>query len=930
MTKSLRIVLIEDNPVDCARVVQLLEREFADLSVRQIREAVDLDAVVAEGDFDLVLTDYLLPWTDGLAVLRAVKRRWPDVPVLMVTGSGNEEIAIEAIKSGLDDYILKSHKHLARLPAAIRTALERLEQRHRLEEAEVQYHTLFDRMPIGLYRTTARGEFLDVNSALIEMLGYPDRESLLAVGATSLYADPEDQAVWRQMAERAGTVRDFEFRVRRRDGAYIWVRNTARVIYGAGRCVLGYEGSIEDVSERKWAEEVLAERTRQLEAVREAGSEITHELELSTVLGLILRRAAELVGAAGGSVYLWDDATRHLVARARLGLGEWLDDVRLRPGEGVAGTVAARGEGLIVNDYRNSPLARSPFLDHSLATALIAEPLLYRDRILGVMLFSNEGAARRFTPSDSEILKLFAAPAAVAIENARLFGEVTQAKMEWENTFDAAVDMIAVLDNDYRILRANQALARRLGMMPGQIIGRHCYDLFEGCPGRDSGCGFARCVESLRPATEERAIPRTGEVLLQTYSPILNAQGQLAGVVQLSKDVTAHRQLQQQFAHSEKMAALGRLISGVAHELNNPLTGIFGNAQLLMLETRDEETQQRAEVIAGEAERAAKIVRNLLAFARPYRPERRPVRLSTLIEETLALRRYELSVRNIALLVELAPDLPLVLADPHQIQQVLLNLFINAEQAIGGGAGAAIQIGAKPTATRDQVTVRVADNGPGMPPEVVEKVFDPFFTTKKAGQGTGLGLAICYAIVQEHRGRIRAGNRAEGGAWFEFDLPTHAGSATPPAESSAKATPVGVDRGLRILVIDDEDAIGRVVSGALTMVGHQVEVVRDGWQAAEWLRQREYDLVFLDMKMPGIDGKQLYDDVICRKPLPPRVIIMTGDTISQESRAFLERTGLKCVEKPFALESIWDCVRVPGAPPSGTAAGEDTSPLSGD
>ncbi|MCX5733568.1 MAG: response regulator [candidate division NC10 bacterium] len=281
MTKSLRIVLIEDNPVDCARVVELLEREFADLSVRQIREAVDLDAVVAEGDFDLVLTDYLLPWTDGLTVLRAVKRRWPDVPVLMVTGSGNEEIAIEAIKSGLDDYILKSHKHLARLPTAIRTALDRLEQRHRLEEVEVQYHTLFDRVPIGLYRTTARGEFLDVNSALIEILGY------------------------RRLAERAGTVRDFEFRVRRYDGEHIWVRNTARVIRGAGGCVLGYDGSIEDVSERKLAEEVLAERTRQLEAVREAGSEITHELDLSTVLGLILRRAAELVGTADGSVYLW-------------------------------------------------------------------------------------------------------------------------------------------------------------------------------------------------------------------------------------------------------------------------------------------------------------------------------------------------------------------------------------------------------------------------------------------------------------------------------------------------------------------------------------------------------------------------------------------------------------------------------------------------
>jgi two-component system NtrC family sensor kinase len=909
-----RILVIDDNPVDRARILQELGPDFPDLQAQQVADEHGFAGAMEAGEFDVVLCDYALPWTDGLTLLRVIKARWPAAPVIMVTGSGNEEIAIEAIKAGLDDYILKSAKHLARLPSAVRSALDRADQRDRLEEVEARYRTVFDRVPVGLYRATPGGEFLDVNPALVDILGYASRDALMAVHASELYVNPEDRIGWQRKAEQDGLVRHFEVPLRRRDGSIAWLRNSARVVRNLEGRVLCYEGSLEDITERKRAEDALARRMRQLDAIREATQEITCELDLTLLLNLIARRAAELVGGSSGGVFLWDGAVQVIASSAWWGPQRLFEVDRWRLGEGIVGTVAERRQGVVVNDYRASAYARPTSAELASAAAVMAEPLVYGDRLLGVIAVAAEKDERRFSESDRHVLGLFAVQAVVAMENARLFGEISQAKREWENTFNAAADMIAVMDTECRILRVNQALAAHLRTEPAALIGQRCDEVFDGCGSRSGEGAFARCVESGRPVTEEREMRKTGQVWLQTHSPFVDARGRLIGVVQVSKDVTAQRQLQQQLNHTEKMAAMGRLISGVAHELNNPLTAVFGNAQLLMLGATDDVTRQRAEVLISETERAAKIVRNLLTFARPYKPERRPILLDQLIEETLSQRAYDLNVHNITVVRGQAPEAPPVLADPHQIQQVLLNLLINAEQAVSNRAGGEIHVISSVDPAQEWIKVAIADNGPGIAAEILGRIFEPFFTTRQAGKGTGLGLAICYAILREHGGRIRGANRPEGGARFEFELPVHTGAASVPAASptpppTVPPAPGTLAPGKRILVVDDEEAIVRIVAGALAMVGHQVEVAQDGRVAVQKLTAGDFDLVLMDMKLPEFDGERIYEDVIRRKPVPPQVVIMTGDTVNQQTRRFLERTGLRCVEKPFKLEDIWDCVR---------------------
>lgn len=362
-----------------------------------------------------------------------------------------------------------------------------------------------------------------------------------------------------------------------------------------------------------------------------------------------------------------------------------------------------------------------------------------------------------------------------------------------------------------------------------------------------------------------------------------------------------------QLYRQERMATLGQLTSGILHELSNPLTAVLGYARQLLTQPLNTSALVEVEKICREAERAARIVRSLLPLARGAHPEKKAVNLNGLLEVTLDLRRYEWDVNNIEVFLELDSTLPETQADADQLQQVLLNLLLNAEQAILSVRDRGrLHLRTSWDEAARKIFIEVTDDGPGIDPAVLPRIFEPFFTTKLPGEGTGLGLSISQDILSGHDGNLAVRSQPGRGATFTIELPMVNVPAAEPFESPPALTP-GL-RG-RILVVDDESHIVDLVSYILRQDGHEVEITTVPTQALEIARAR-FDLLICDLAMPGLDGEALYCALSeQRSPLAKRILFTTGDLLSRRTSEFLHRTGAPFLAKPFRVEELRQVVR---------------------
>jgi signal transduction histidine kinase/ActR/RegA family two-component response regulator len=441
--------------------------------------------------------------------------------------------------------------------------------------------------------------------------------------------------------------------------------------------------------------------------------------------------------------------------------------------------------------------------------------------------------------------------------------------------------------------------------------------------GQDSGAREE--IQLMRP------VPR---VLERTARPVLDADGKRIGRVEIYRDLTAQRVFQAKLLQTEKLAALGQMVTGVAHELSNPLTSILGYAQRLFLRNQAEGQSDEVRQIFQEAERASAIVRQLLMSARGSRPERRRVSLNQAVSRTIDLQEISLAEAKVTVVLDLDQALPFVLGDAGQLQQVLMNLVGNARQAIEQrGNGGSIRLSTKCIDSGRRAQLEVSDDGPGIPPAIASRIFDPFFTTKPAGIGTGLGLAIVLGIVREHGGEVKVASESGNGAVFSLEFPAApaeqtdvlAMPATGPGQSDRdlgiwRQTALVEQRPLtdpsyasggskRVLVVEDEPTVARLISDVLEDEGFHVDALSDGHEALERAARESFDLVICDMRMPGLDGQHFYETLASTgNPLWKRFLFVTGDVLSSHTHEFLERHQLPHVAKPFRVEELTEKV----------------------
>ena len=862
----------------------------------------------------------------------------------------------------------------------------------RLRASDQRFRTMVDTALEGIWTIdrTRRTDY--VNRRLSEILGYASDEML---GRDIFDLIPEWKRDGHPDDTRVRRPGVYELHLQRKDGSRIWViMSTSPLLDQNG----GFEGAlamVTDISQQKRVEQELREASDHLGAIIETQYEIASaDLDVSRIMELIVQRTQALTRADGAAILLVDGG-QEMVYRAVSGVTSPLAGVRMPMAGSVSGECARTGEIMRCDDTDTDPVVNRDLARQTSVRAVLAVPLLYDRQVIGVL----EQAAtvpNFFGERDVDTLRLMGGVLAAALGHAKEFEEKKrliaartdaltelQASQErFRTAFECSAVGMTLTAANGRFTQANRALSEMVGYSPEELTRISFQDITHPDDMEVSVAAMGRLLrgEARDFQLEKRYIHKNGEIVwvLLGVSVAHDADGfplhfvsQMVDITQRKRAEAERQKLQIQLSQSSKMQALGQLVSGVAHELNNPLAAILGFSEILLQDCKDEETRESLNIIFGQAQRSRAIVRDLLSFVRHREGRvRAPTDMGEMLDRVSRALVPAAGSSGATLETDLSGSFPTLDVDRSGLEQVFTNLVMNAVQAVGSHGH--VRLSAR--TVRDRLEIAVEDSGPGIPADVLPHIFEPFFTTKPVGEGTGLGLSVSLGIVEQHGGTLRAENRSHaegGGARFVVSLPLTAVRATPTDVNgqplgprlSPRRTPLGMatvretvkpplpivaaipstqstagtsSNGARapeaggaaaerppgsatkpgpaphVLVIDDEAPIRNALRRFFERRGWHVDEAPDGAHGLATLLRADhgqFDVMICDLKMPGVSGMELYSTLSAQRPeLLGRLIFATGDVASPDAAAFLQRTRCPVLEKPYELSVLAETV----------------------
>ena len=787
-----------------------------------------------------------------------------------------------------------------------RCAAERAQQ-----EAEKKLSLLFENAVEGIFQTTVDGRLLSVNPALARMCGYNSPAEMLAsvhdIGK-DFYADPQTRLEFQREMEEHGAVQAFEYQLRKKNGALIWILENARVIRDAGGKVTAYEGTMEDITERKRSE---LERQITFEIIH--GVNVTDNLD--ELLYLIHQSLNKVLYAENCFVALYESAS------GMFHFPFFVDQFDEAPppqqvGRSCTAYVYRTGRAMLIPQQVFDRLAADGEVElvGTPSPSWLGVPLRTPAATIGVLVVQHYENELAYTERDLEFLASVGGQIALAIDRKRAEEKIRESEARLRVLVEQLPAVLWTVSKDLCFTSALGAGLTRLGLKPNQIVGVSLFDYFETPDPAFLPIAAHRRAIAGEPTTFH--VEWKGGSYTCHVEPLRTAEGELQGAICMALDITDRRQLEEQLRQAQKMEAVGRLAGGIAHDFNNLLMVIQGYADLMTERLAEGDPLRRnAEQIQTASQRATSLTRQLLAFSRKQMLAPKVLSIQSVVTEMEKILR-RLIGEDVQLETSSVADLGLVKADRSQIEQVILNLAVNARDAMPEGGRLTIE-----TANVDldesfshssvmlspgpYVMLAVTDNGCGMDVETQAHIFEPFFTTKEKGKGTGLGLATVYGIVKQSGGYVWVYSEPGRGTSFKVYLPRVWDEPTMPGRDrriEGQRLPQGTET---VLLVEDEKGVRELAREYLEMTGYTVIEAENGHTALELaaLHSGPIHLLMTDVVMPGISGRELSERVKAIRP-EIRVLFMSGYTDQAVVHHGILETDAVLLQKPFTVAAL--------------------------